>query len=97
MSDRAYVYGDSNGASYTTSGSDEPTVSKTHWDPRIEVHAFAGTVQVGIVPASERSTDDQGLWDNDDGQFLSLSRDGLNRLIEALQDAGAEMFGHDRW
>lgn len=26
-----------------------------------------------------------------------IVRDGLNRLIEALQEAGASTFGRDRW
>jgi hypothetical protein len=55
-------------------------------------------VQIGVVqPSDELSTDVQGLWDPDDGQFMQLDRSGLNRLIEALQEAGAAVFGRDRW
>jgi hypothetical protein len=98
MGDKSYVYGESNGASYVTAGHNEKAgEERTHWDPRVEVASVAGTVQVGVVPPSEKSSDEQGLWDSDDGQFLSLSRDGLNRLIEALQEAGAATYGRDRW
>lgn len=93
--DKMYVYGHANGATYR--GEDTPE-EKTHWDPRVEVTAFDfGLVQIGVVPPSEKSTRDQGLWVSDDGQFLSLDRSGLNRLIEALQEAGAATFGRDRW
>lgn len=99
MSDRSYIYGQDNGSSYDTSRSVKPVSErKTHWDPRIQVQSIAGTVQVGVVPPSETgSTPDSGVWDPDDGQFMSLSRDGLNRLIEALQEAGAATYGRDRW
>lgn len=86
----AYIYGDSNGVTYdgdTTEG------RKTHWDPRIEVDGIAHVVQVGIVPASSKSTDDGGLWDRDDGQFLSLDWAGCNRLIVAVREARDAMFG----
>lgn len=98
MSDVAYVYGFCNGDTYREmSVRPQDTDRKTHWDPRISVQSIAGLVQVGIVPASDKSTDDNGVWDNDDGQFLSLSRDGLNRLIRSLQDAGRDAFGTDAW
>lgn len=97
MSDKRYIYGDNNGACYDSAGSDEPTTSQTFWDSRVEVSGVAHTVQVGVVPASGKSTDDGGIWDPADGKFLSLSRDGLNRLIEALQEAGAAIYGRDRW
>jgi hypothetical protein len=106
MSDKVYVYGSSNGSEYSEEvayangegNAGREIRKRTHWDPRIEVKAWPGMdVQVGIVPASDRSTDEQGLWDNNDGQFLTLSRSGLNRLIEALQEAGASTFGRDRW
>lgn len=89
------IYGEHNGSSYTTGGSDEPMATKTHWDPRVEVTAIAGTVQVGIVPPSDKSTDESGLWDRNDGQFLSLSRDGVNRLIVALREARTAVHGVD--
>jgi hypothetical protein len=104
--DKAYVYGQSNGAEYDEIShfddghglSGKEITKRTHWDPRIEVTGFDfGAVQVGVVPPSEKSTDEQGLYDSDNGQFLSLDRSGLNRLIEALQEAGAAVFGRDRW
>lgn len=97
-SDKAYIYGDMNGASYRDRVVNDEDVSveeKTHWDPRIEVSGIAHTVQVGIVPASPKSSDDGGIWDRNDGQFLSLSRDGVNRLIVALREARTAMYGRD--
>lgn len=44
-------------------------------------------------PAGEKVME----WFGDNGQFLSVNRSGLNRLIEALQEAGAATFGRDRW
>jgi hypothetical protein len=94
MSDKVYIYGESNGASYAKGN--DGSGRHTHWDPRIEVRAFAGTVQVGIVPPSKAgSTDEQGLWNSDDGQFLTLSRDGINRTIRALREARVAMYGVD--
>jgi hypothetical protein len=99
--DKSYIYGQSNGQSYVTdTGTKEhPPTERTHWDPRVEVLGYPGMcVQIGVVPPSdELSTDVQGLWDPDDGQFMQLDRSGLNRLIEALQEAGAAVFGRDRW
>lgn len=97
MSDVAYIYGFCNGDTYQDMGVRDQGERKTHWDPRISVQSIAGLVQVGVVPPAPKSTDEAGVWANDDGQFLSLSRDGLNRLIEALQEAGATTFGRDRW
>jgi hypothetical protein len=91
--DSAYIYGDSNGATYD--GNTAESDRHVHWDPRIEVSAIAHTVQVGIVPASDRSTDESGLWDRSEGQFLSLSRDGINRLIVALREARTAAYGRD--
>jgi hypothetical protein len=97
--DTNYIYGESNGASYrevSDDGAGSAGVEiKTHWDPRIEVQAIAGTVQVGIIPPSNKSTPDSGIWDRNDGQFLSLSRDGVNRLIEALREARTAVHGVD--
>lgn len=96
--DSAYIYGDNNGATYTDRIENDEDVSveeKTHWDPRIEVSGIAHTVQVGIVPASKKSTNESGLWDRNEGQFLSLSRDGVNRLIVALREARTAMYGRD--
>lgn len=101
MTDRAYVYGEHNGGSYLSVEQDRPdgksdgVERKTHWDPRIEVSAIADTVQVGIVPPSGKSTGEQGVWDADDGQFLSLSRSGVNRLIAALREARIAVHGVD--
>lgn len=105
--DKAYIYGCNNGAEYDEEiayQSDDGKTGgitarkRTHWDPRVEVTAFDfGLVQVGVVPPSDNSTIEQGLWVSDDGQFLSLDRSGLNRLIEALQEAGVATFGRDRW
>lgn len=99
MGDRAYVYGEDNGASYTELNEKDPMhgalVRRTHWDPRIEVSAVVGTVQVGIVPPSDQSTDERGVWNPADGQFLSLSRDGVNRLIRALREARTSVYGTD--
>lgn len=98
MSDRAYVYGDTNGACFDSQWEDKETGGRqVYWDSRIEVSGIAHTVQVGIVPPSETSTDDAGVWKTEDGLFLHLNRDGVNRLIEALQEAGAATFGRDRW
>ena len=94
MSDVEYIYGDSNGASYTEGTG--ASGRHTHWDPRLSIQAIAGCVQVGIVPPSkDRSTDEQGLWDNDDGQFLTLSRGGINRAIRALREMRDEAYGKD--
>lgn len=95
-----YIYGDSNGAVYrdvteSEDGKQGSVEAKTHWDPRIEVDAIAHRVQVGVVPASERSTNDGGLWDRAEGQFLSLDRAGCNRLIRSIRAARDEMFGRD--
>jgi len=104
MGDVAYVYGEHNGSEYrsveeeSSDGKCSGVEFKTHWDPRISVQRIAGTVQVGIVPPSDKdSTREFGVWNHDDGQFLSLNRSGLNRLIEALQEAGATTYGRDRW
>lgn len=96
--DRSYIYGESNGASYvdeSLGGSSGRGVTRTHWDPRIEVQAIAGTIQVGIVPASDRSTEETGIWDPSDGQYLSLSRSGANRLIAAVREARIAVHGVD--
>lgn len=102
MSDKVYIYGDSNGAIYDGAECLRDHVHgvgncprQTHWDPRVEVSGFAHTVQVGIVPASAKSSDDGGIWDPNDGQFLSLSRDGCNRLIRAVREARIAMYGED--
>lgn len=100
MSDKVYVYGEHNGSSYrevseSADGRQGSTETRTHWDPRLQIDAIAGTVQVGVVPPSAKSTDEQGLWDTDDGQFLSLSRDGINRTIRALREARDRVYGKD--
>lgn len=91
--DIAYIYGEHNGASFTEGNGTEP---HTHWDARLEVRVIAGTVQVGIVPPSRtESTDEHGVWNNDDGQFLTLSRSGLQRLIAMAREARNEVHGKD--
>lgn len=99
MSDIAYIYGESNGASYKTKTETDEGYTlgeeQTHWDPRLEIRVIAGTVQIGIVPASDDSTKDRGVWKNDDGQFLSLSRSGLQRLIVAARDCRDAAYGKD--
>lgn len=134
MSDKVYIYGDSNGATYDSRQPAQATDQcktcgeprwhhlnegpfenfvhgpgsviiaghvfnegrLTHWDPRVEVSSFGHHgVQVGIVPASSTSTDESGIWNSDDGQFLSLDRDGINRLIRALRDARIACYGKD--
>lgn len=97
MSDRSYIYGDSNGASCEEEPktSDQRPVQRTHWDPRLEIQALAGTVQIGIVPPSDESTDSHGVWNNDDGRFISLSRSGLNRLIRAARECRDAAYGKD--
>lgn len=91
--DIAYIYGQDNGSQFTEGNGVEP---HTHWDPRIEVRAIAGTVQIGIVPPSHTdSTDEHGVWKNDDGQFLTLTRSGLQRLIAMTREARNEVFGKD--
>lgn len=86
MSGIAYIYGQDN---------DQKT---GNWDPRISVQARPNMVQIGVVPpSSELATDGQGMWVEEDGQFLSLDRQGLSRLIKALQAAGLETFGRDPW
>lgn len=50
-----------------------------------------GNVEIGAAsfdPSREMPTD---------GVFMSLDRDGLNRLIRSLQKAGRESFGTDAW
>jgi hypothetical protein len=47
--------------------------------------------------ADIEATDGVWEWFSDNGQFMQLDRSGLNRLIEALQEAGAATFGRDRW
>lgn len=95
------------------SGQTGGTRKRTHWDPRIEVTAYPGMdVQIGIVPATRYADRDEAdkhpdaepregpdgyEWFSDNGQFMQLDRSGLNRLIEALQEAGAATFGRDRW
>ena len=99
MSDKKYIYGENNGGSYQElieKDSMHGTLqSRTHWDPRVEVQAIAGTVQVGIVPPSSNSDDERGQWNPADGQFLTLSRDGVNRLIRALREARTAVHGED--
>lgn len=97
MGDRSYIYGDHNGASYTEEPktSDQKPVERTHWDPRFEIQVIAGTVQIGIVPSSDESTDAQGVWNNDDGQFMTISRSGLNRLIRAARECRDVAYGKD--
>lgn len=90
--DKTYVYGQTNGSEYDDQGD-----RRTHWDPRIEVQAYPGmSVQIGVVPPTA-GTVEGAQWISDNGQFLQLDRSGLNRLIEALQDAGSATFGRDRW
>jgi hypothetical protein len=96
MSDKVYVYGQNNGAGYREAQPGGPDAMRTHWDPRIEVRAIAETVQVGIIPPStEHSTDERGVWNSDDGLFLSLSREGVNRLIRSLRELRDEAYGRD--
>jgi hypothetical protein len=97
MTDREYIYGDTNGQSYVPyeEGHAEPGQRRTHWDPRLEITHIAGTVQVGIVPPSDKSTDDGGLWDPNDGRFMCLSRDGINRAIRALREYRDAAYGRD--
>lgn len=102
MSDASYIYGENNGASYSEDTflsqdglTDGYLDVRTHWDPRVDVRAIADTVQVGVVPPSTDSTREQGVWDSDDGQFLSLSRAGVNRLIVALREARDSAYGKD--
>lgn len=98
MNDISYIYGDSNGASYVEEAktSDQTDQRRTHWDPRLEIRDIAGTVQVGIVPPSKDiSTDEAGVWISDDGQYLSLSRSGINRAIAALREARDSAYGKD--
>lgn len=104
---KVYIYGQDNGAllklaecsngcsSVEGTGCSECPNNKTHWDSRIEVTAFDNSVQIGIMPASDESTVFQGVWKNEDGQFLSLSRGGVQRLIRALRDFRNEAFGAD--
>lgn len=101
MSDKTYIYGRDNGSSYVCEEADDRSASivtetRTHWDPRLEIRAVAGTVELGIVPPTSRSTDDEGMWDAADGQFLTLSRDGLNRLIKACREMRDEAYGADQ-
>lgn len=100
MSDETYIYGRDNGSSYThEAGSLTPAwerETRTHWDPRLEIRAIADTVEIGIVPPTSRSTDAEGMWDAADGQFLTLSRDGLNRLIKAVREMRDEAYGADQ-
>ena len=93
--DTFYVYGDANGASYLDLDGDTDLPRKTHWDSRLEVKEIAGVVQVGIIPPSDKSTDDGGIWDPEDGRFLSLDRGAVNRLIEMLREARNTAFGAD--
>ena len=95
MTNTSYIYGDNNGASYTKAGDREPTVEHTHWDPRLEIKVIGGQVQIGVIPASADSTDDHGKWNNDDGQFLTLPRSGLNRLIVAARECRDAAYGKD--
>jgi hypothetical protein len=99
MSDKVYIYGDNNGATMARGVpvSDEaPSSRQTFWDSRLEIQGFAHTVQVGIVPASEKSTDDGGIWDREDGQWMTLSRDGNTRAIMALREARDSIYGKDQ-
>jgi hypothetical protein len=98
--DNIYIYGDSNGQSYYDTVADDLGVprpdEKVHWDPRVEVTSHSRVVQIGVVPPSrEHSTNASGVWDREDGQFLSLDRDGVNRLIRALREAREAVFGRD--
>lgn len=105
MTNTAYIYGAHNGLGYTddsktgVAGLSRPGDQKVHWDPRISVKTVAENfVQIGVVPPSkERSTPEEGVWVNDDGQFLSLDRAGMRRLIQELQDAAVSTFGRDPW
>ena len=90
-----YIYGMTNGHAYTLDGSDGTPRTKTHWDPRLSIREAVGVVEIGITPPSDKSTDDQGLWDNADGQFMTISRDGLNRLIRAAREARDAAYGRD--
>lgn len=99
MSDTSYIYGDNNGASYLekTPNTQDFDVERTHWDPRLEIKVIGGAVQVGVIPAStEHSTNERGVWVNDDGQFLTLSRSGLNRLITAARETRDAAYGKDQ-
>lgn len=92
MTDTSYIYGDSNGAWIENVKGG----GKTHWDPRLEIKVIGGTVQLGIIPSSEdESTDLHGIWNNDDGQFIHLSRSGLNRLIRAARECRNSVYGKD--
>lgn len=99
MGDNTYIYGDSNGSSYLDLEADTDLPRKTHWDPRLDIRAIAGTVQIGVVPPKRDSSGSQvdpPVWDNEDGQFLSLSREGCNRLIEAVRQFRNEVYGADQ-
>jgi hypothetical protein len=92
------IYGDNNGASYSLADSESGTTTehRTHWDPKLEITGFPDmAVQLGVIPASPNSTDEQGLWDSDDGQFITLSRDGCNRAIRAIRKFRDSAYGAD--
>lgn len=103
--DRAYIYGHMNGDAYVIPvepgdhdmrSAPVPATIKTHWDPRVEVSAPGGLgVQIGVVPPSEESTEGEGVWNTGDGQFLTLDRNGINRLIRALREARIKVYGED--
>lgn len=96
MTDKSYVYGHFNGDRFHADDSTGPGDMKTHYDPRIEVSAPGGSaVQVGVVPPHEAQAHTAGQWFPEEGQFLTLSRDGVNRLIVALREARELAYGKD--
>lgn len=101
---KCYIYGmnnrityvDDSGPTDSDSNSGKPA-ERTHYDPRVEVQAIAHTVQIGIVPPTQLSSGpDSVVWDPDDGKFISLDRNGINRLIMALREARDDAFGKDQ-
>lgn len=53
--------------------------------------------QTDGVEFDDSADDDRRImeWLSDNGQFLTLSRSGINRLIEALRTARDEAYGKD--
>jgi hypothetical protein len=92
------IYGEHNGGSYVFQDG-KSAERRTHWDPQLKITGFAEAgVQLGVIPAKVDEDDrqvDPGVWDPDDGQFVTLSRDGINRAIRALRKFRDQAYGKD--
>lgn len=106
--DEAVIYGDSNGATsrQVVSGDGDVdtreilrsagVIERTHWDSKLVIQSFGRQASIGIIPVDhEASTDEAPVYDMDKAQFMTVSRDGCNRIIEQTRVVRNRVYGKD--